>query len=256
MAMTLKIALFTFATEVFREQADKDYIAARSCYRMKLREQFLWASLQACEKYLKATLLFNERSARYDPAKYNPQKKHNPEFGHNLCWLFENVKRIGDLPLGKAVWLKEFFEYLTTFGNNRYLSKSTYAFGDELRRLDEAVWLLRRVCQNFDWTPDRANAVNLRPVLLAQVADPLNRKNPARYRPLGAIDGFVEKILKAPADNPTRQALVWNNMFFGNKQRHSVAYSRLSSSENPPHTRDWFNKPAITGNIDYYIKLK
>jgi HEPN domain-containing protein len=69
--MTLTIALFTLATEVFREQADKDYIVARSCYRMNLREQFLWASLQACEKYLKGILLFNERSARHDPALYD-----------------------------------------------------------------------------------------------------------------------------------------------------------------------------------------
>jgi hypothetical protein len=35
----VEIALFTLANEVFREQADKDYIAARSCYRMNLREQ-------------------------------------------------------------------------------------------------------------------------------------------------------------------------------------------------------------------------
>ncbi len=56
--MTLRIALLTLATEIFREQADQDYVVARACYRMNLREQFLWASLQACEKFLKANPSF------------------------------------------------------------------------------------------------------------------------------------------------------------------------------------------------------
>jgi hypothetical protein len=255
--MTLRIALFTLATEVFREQGDKDYIVARSCYRMNLREQFLWASLQTCEKYLKGILLFSERSARFDPAQYDPKKKNNPEFGHDLRRLFKAAQTVGDLPLDEPDWLPEFLKYLTTFGNNRYLSKSTYAVGDELRRLDEAAWVLRRVCQNFDWTPDKAGTpANLRPVLLAQTKHPENRQNPALYRPFGAIDGFLEKKLKAPRSDPARQALVWNNMFFGKRQRHAVTYARFSSSENPPQTREWFNAPAIAGKIDYYVKLK
>jgi hypothetical protein len=256
--MTLRDALLALATEVFREQADKDYIVARSCYRMNLREQFLWASLQACEKYLKGTLLFNDRSARYDPATYNPNKKRNEEFGHNLTRLLTVVRTIGDLPLDKPDWLPGFLEYLTEFGNNRYLSKATYATGDELRRLDEAIWVLRRVCQNFDWTPKIKGSPprNLRPVLLAQLSRPENRKNPALYRPFGAINGFLEKKLKASIRDPARQALVWNNMFFGKRQRHRLSYAHFSSSENPPQTRQWFSEPAIAGKIDYYIRLK
>ena len=120
--MTLRIALFTLATEVFREQADKDYIAARSCYRMNLCEQFLWASLQACEKYLKGILLFNERSARYDSASYDPLKKRNKEFGHDAARLFAAARIIADLSLDKPDWLPEFLKYLTAFGNKRILT--------------------------------------------------------------------------------------------------------------------------------------
>jgi len=248
LGMTLSIALNTLATEVFRDQADKDYISARSCYRMNLREQFLWAAVQACEKYLKGTLLFNGRSARYD---CHGQKK-NSEFGHDVSRLFVAVKSIGDLPVDKPDWLPDFLKYLTKYGNNRYLSKPTYAFGDELRKLDEAVWVLRRVCQNFDWTPQN---VNLRPLLLAEVGNPKNRKNPALYRPFGPIDGFLEKTLRAPSTDAARRSLIWNNMFFGRRQRHEVGYRRFSSSENPPQTREWFNKPTIVGNIEHYIKL-
>jgi len=254
--MTLQIALHSLASEVFREQADKDYIAARACYQMNLREQFLWASLQSCEKYLKGILLFNERSARYDPATFDPNRNRNKEFGHDLILLLAAVKTIGDLPLDKPDWLPQFLKYLNTFGNNRYLSKATYAVGDELRRLDEAVWVLRRVCQDFDWTPRlNGQSKNLRPVLLAQSGDARNRKKPALYRPFGAIDGCLEKTLKSPKFDPARRALVWKNMFFGNRQRHSVTYTQFSSSENPPQTREWFFEPSIAGKIDHYIRL-
>jgi hypothetical protein len=255
-SMKLRIALFTLATEVFREQADKDYIVARSSYRMNLREQFLWASLQACEKYLKGILLFNERSARYDPASYDPIKKRNKEFGHDSTRLFAAARTIADLPLDKPDWLPDFLKYLAAFGNNRYLSKATYATGDELRRLDEAVWVLRRACQNFDWTANvNGSPKNLRPALVAQSNRPEHRKTPALYRPFGAIGGYLEKILKASNSDPARQALVWKNMFFGNRQRHRVTYTQFSSSENPPQTREWFLDPTITSQIDYYIRL-
>jgi hypothetical protein len=252
----LRIVLLTLADENFRQQADKDYVAARSCYRMNLREQFLWASLQACEKYLKATLLFNEKSARYDPKKYNAAKgRKNKEFGHNASWLFEVVKRdIPDLRLNAAPqWLPTFLQYLTDFGANRYLTKATYASGDELWKLDEAVWILRRVCQNFDWTPKR---VNLRPKMIEAAMNPNNRKTPALFRPFGAIGGFLEKTLKAAGNDPARQALVWKNMFFGNRQLYNPQRPFYSSSENPPQTRDWFyDDPATVTDIDYYVRL-
>jgi hypothetical protein len=95
--MTRRIVLIAIAEEVFQDQADKDYIAARSNYRMNLREQFLWSGLQACEKYLKALLLFNNLSARFPQsrtrgAKWNKKR----EFGHNLRRPFASVNRIDE----------------------------------------------------------------------------------------------------------------------------------------------------------------
>jgi hypothetical protein len=52
--MELQVILNTFASDVFRKQADYDYIAARANYRMRLRQQFLWSAHQSVEKYLKA----------------------------------------------------------------------------------------------------------------------------------------------------------------------------------------------------------
>src|ERR1700730_6439660 len=114
--MTLQIALRTIAEEAFRDQADKDYVAARSNYRMNLREQFLWSGLQACEQYLKAILLFNNLSARFARSNHGRTKWNKKrEFKHNLRRLFGAVNRI---PEGGFVWpkfLPGFLDYLTRF---------------------------------------------------------------------------------------------------------------------------------------------
>src|SRR5688500_5683839 len=52
-----------FATQSFRDQADRDYIAARLACRYELFPQFLWSSQQALEKYLKGILLYNRIKA-------------------------------------------------------------------------------------------------------------------------------------------------------------------------------------------------
>ena len=49
----------SFASQSFRDQAERDYIAARQACRAELMPQFLWASHQAIEKYLKGILLYN-----------------------------------------------------------------------------------------------------------------------------------------------------------------------------------------------------
>ncbi|OGP57868.1 MAG: hypothetical protein A2162_02300 [Deltaproteobacteria bacterium RBG_13_52_11b] len=51
-----------FANRSYRDSADQDYIMARQAYRMQFDSQFRWNSLQAVEKYLKAILLYNDRS--------------------------------------------------------------------------------------------------------------------------------------------------------------------------------------------------
>src|SRR5437867_3718571 len=53
-----------FAVRSFRDVADAEYIAARMACRAALVPQFLWASQQTVEKYLKCILLLNRIPAR------------------------------------------------------------------------------------------------------------------------------------------------------------------------------------------------
>ncbi len=76
--MELQLVLNTIATDIFRNQGDCDFIAARSNFKLRLRQQFLWSAQQCIEKYLKAILLFNGQSIL--------------RYGHNLRALNKAVK--------------------------------------------------------------------------------------------------------------------------------------------------------------------
>src|SRR6266571_4943728 len=64
MALELDALVNDFAVRCFRDIADGDYIAARMACRAALVMQFLWASQQAIEKYLKGILLLNRIPAK------------------------------------------------------------------------------------------------------------------------------------------------------------------------------------------------
>jgi hypothetical protein len=128
-------------------------------------------------------------------------------------------------------------------------------FGDELRRLDETVWTLRRYCQNFDWEiEENGRKKNMRARLIAQVNDPSHRSKPALFHPFGATGGWLEQMLAGKPSSFARQNLVWHNLFFGSRQRSSAKWDYFSSSEHPPQNREWFT-PQLHRLVADYVKL-
>jgi HEPN domain-containing protein len=234
--MELQVILNTFASDVFRKQADYDYISARANYRMRLRQQFLWSAHQAVEKYLKATLLFNGRSARF----YTPLgAKKRCEFGHDLNALITEVKNIALFKLEIEAEDEKFLSYLFhKGGENRYLSTSAYNTFDAIHRLDRLVWHIRRYCQ---YIPDRGfgcrEAVpGMQEAVIRSITDPSKKKTPHLF---ALFAGELEDVIKKKPEDPARKALVWANLWYGNKKRLRVTYDSFSSSEIPPKEREW-----------------
>jgi HEPN domain-containing protein len=234
--MELQIILNTFASDVFRKQADYDYISARANYRMRLRQQFLWSAHQAVEKYLKATLLFNGRSARF----YTPfGAKKKREFGHNLDALITEVKHIALFKLEIEAEDEKFLSYLShQGGENRYLSTSAYNTFDAIHRLDRLVWHIRRYCQ---YIPDRGFGCReampgMKEAIVKSINDPSKKKTPHSFT---LFAGELEAVIKRNPKDPARKALVWANLWYGNKKRLRVTYDSFSSSEIPPNEREW-----------------
>jgi len=236
--MNLQIILNTFATDIFRRQADCDYIAARANYRMRLRQQFLWSAHQAVEKYLKAILLFNGKSARfYTPTNTTKRK----EFGHDLDALLLETISISLFRIDIDPENEQFLSYLSSQGGaNRYISTSAYHTSNAIHRLDRLVWHIRRYCQ---YIPDRGFGCReaipgMQEAFLKSITDPSIKKVPHSFV---LFAGELEKVIKRGPEDPARKALVWANLWYGKKKRYRVTYDGFSSSEIPPSEREWQN---------------
>ncbi|MFL6262608.1 MAG: HEPN domain-containing protein [Thermoanaerobaculia bacterium] len=202
--------LSSFIEQSFRNQADRDYISARLLFKAELYQNFLWPSLQAVEKYLKAIFLFN----------YVPVKR----FDHKVAPMLDEVKGLPSLESVIPEHVDKFVRHLGTYGPDRYLSHQFSLTNTDLQDLDWSVWHIRRYCQDFLLMPDDEK---LKPEKLDRV--PFERQHrqalnadpgkPALFR----ISGLLERVL-AEGPAPMQEALMWNN-------------SCLSSSETdiPPH---------------------
>ena len=247
----LQKALNTIAIEMFRNQADQDYICARINYRMVFREQFLWSGLHAIEKYLKAILLFNGRNARY----VDLNNKSLGVFGHNLTKLIKAINDIEVFSLIYPSWGNDFMKYLTEFGINRYFTKTSHLKGDEFFKLDKLIWSIRRYCQYLhkiykSLDGGEIDGIDLE---LDKINNPNNERNPKGYKP---FDGILEQILAKPQKDFTRKALIWRNNFYGKKGKiKNTDYPSWVSIGRSPIDRGWSITPRLKHQIKDYVKL-
>ncbi len=201
--MDINILLNDFAIRSFREIGDGDYIAARLSYRAQLVPQFLWQSLQAIEKYLKCTLVLNRIKA--------PKS-------HNIGQLLSAFERTGKFDIRLSPETREFLSYLDTYGRFRYYETPYYTLGDELFRLDRAVWELRRYARVLDYKLKISEEKEIH--LLGhelKINEQAENRPPQEFTIIG---GHLEKVL-AKHDHPSRPALIWHNLYFGSSRRRS-----------------------------------
>lgn len=212
--------------ECLLDMADRDYLAARVCWRTRLPEQFLWSALQSVEKTLKTILLLNDRSAR--------------GLSHDLEKSLARVDAITDLQFEIQNDVRIFVGYLNRYGQNRYLERGYYMRGTELLSLDKAYWYLRRYCQNI-----RAHArVARRPE--SELLDGYARyfRNPEHLdQPMlfHLFSGYLEDVLAGKNGREQYNALVWKNVFFGKRDKGTLTFTHMSWSASPPH----FRHPAV-----------
>lgn len=211
-----------FATRCFRNVADEDYIAARTSYRFGLVEPFLWSSLQAVEKYVKAILLYNDCSTK--------------GINHDVEKGFNRLSRIGDIEFDLHEDVSKFIHYLSRHASSRYLERPYYTMGRELLRLDNAVWNIRRYCQDLRSGPSSMSESTLLEIHLRSIARSRWSNKPHRFRLFG--DGFLERVVDGRVGSEVREALIWKNPYYGKRYRRRLRnYKLRSQSENPPHFR-------------------
>src|SRR5205823_5467958 len=150
------------------------------CYRLNLAQQFLWAGFQAVEKYLKAILLYNDRSAK--------------KLGHDIEAAYRQLVEIKDINFDIPVVVEQFLRYLNREGENRYFEFPYVTTGDELLLLDRTVWCLRRYCQPFhrELIEINGRTIDSFAMQLKAIHDPLHKDKPNKFKING---GFLEQVL-------------------------------------------------------------
>lgn len=203
-----------FATQSFRDQADRDYIAARLACRHELFPQFLWASHQAIEKYLKAILLYNRIKAT--------KARHDLALALSLT---ENLPFKIDLSSRS----REFIAHLAKVGEFRYIDIPFHVYGYILIDLDLAVWEIRRYCQVLNVFGKKLPPAEQK--LLDSALSDLAGSNSEPRHKFRLQGGLLEKVLDE-RNHPSRSALLWHNPCFGVRKRASVRAKNHLSGQN------------------------
>jgi HEPN domain-containing protein len=205
----------SFATQSFRDQADRDYIAARLACRYELFPQFLWASHQAMEKYLKAILLYNRIKAT--------------RVGHDLGLALSLTETL-PFKIDLSSRSRKFISHLADVGEYRYIDIPFHVNGHILIDLDLAVWEIRRYCQVLN-VFGKVLPPEEQKLLDAELSDLAGSKTQPRHK-FRLHGGLLEKVLD-DREHPSRSALLWHNPCFGVRNRAKIRAKSHLSAQNP-----------------------
>lgn len=234
MSYPMHILVNDFAIRSFRETADKDYIAARMAYRARLIQPFLWSALHCLEKYVKGILVLNR------------VKAHK---GHSVLPGIERMKQHGKFDLDLSADTVSFIKKLEDYGAEyRYYEVSYDIRPFDIVRFDRAVWELRRYCQPLDYDIADMNGKTVN--LLTHELDRVHRAKVKDEKGTCIMGGVLENIIEKN-DHPAREALIWNNLFFGPSGRKSVKMRQDWEAGNSP----FFLHPEIIDEVVKYVYI-
>lgn len=215
--MNTEILLNDFAIRSFRDPADGDYIVARMAYRAMLPSQFMWSGLQAIEKYLKCLLLLNRVDTR--------------GLGHDLDGALKRAETRLTFQIKLSDMSRNIIRHLDTYGRFRYFESSYHVSELEMTKLDLAVWELRRYCHVLDYSLTMADGRKKRMLQVELKAiDESERLPRVRYT---RVNGVLEKIIRGK-QSLQRDALVWQNPCFGQKERKTIRPLSYLQAANSP----------------------
>jgi hypothetical protein len=225
--------LNSFATRCFRNVADRDYIAARMCYRAGLISQFHWSALQAFEKYFKAILLYNRIKAK--------------NIGHDLA-LAQKFANKAPFNIKLSESSIKLLTHLNDYGRYRYLETSYAIYGPKLTELDKAVWELRRYCRvmNYQLTLQDKTLKNM---LELEIQRNENAEN-YPFQEFHIVGGALEDII-GKKSHLARAPLIWQNLFYGTSCRKTVNVLTHFYGENAPLSL----YPDILDHVLEYIHI-
>lgn len=127
----------------------------------------------------------------------------------------------------------------------RYFEVSRGSCSDDILKLDQAVFELRRYCRpiqvDVKFNGKKISLLESNIKYIEAMSPPWNDEN-------GLVGGFIELVLKSN-NHPARPALVWNNLWFSKSKRKHIKIRNYSEFEIAPFELD----PGIIEEISKYI---
>lgn len=235
MSYPMHILVNDFAIRSFRETADKDYITARMAYRARLIQPYRWSALHSLEKYVKGILLLNRVDTK--------------NLGHSVLPGIERMKQHGKFELDISAGTAKLIKSLEDDGaEDRYYLVSYDIEPFDIARFDRAVWELRRYCQPLDYETVDLNGKTV--TLLTHELNRVHRAKEKHEKGTCITGGILEKII-GKQDHPAREALIWNNLFFGPSRRKAVKMRPGWEAGNSP----FFLHPEIINEVVKYVYI-
>lgn len=229
----LHILINDFALRSLRETADKDYLHARLAYRSQLIPQFLWSSLHCLEKYTKCILVLNRVDAR--------------KIKHEIAAGLAKLENQGKFQIDLSETAAKFVKKLEDGARFRYYETSYFSEELDLPYLDRAVWELRRYCQPLDYDLEvDGRQVNQLTAHLMRIRAAQETGEKGSCLMGGWLEGVLEKQTSA-----AREALIWQNLYFGRNSRKTVRIQNYFEAGNSP----LFLHPEIVDEVSKYIFL-
>ena len=169
--------------------------------------------------------------------------------GHSVLPGIERMKQHGKFELDLSADTVQFIKKLEDYGAEyRYYEVSYEIQPFDIIRFDRAVWELRRYCQplDYDVVGTDGEAMNF----LTFELDRVHRAKANHEKGTCVMGGILEKIIEK-TEHPAREALIWNNLFFGPSRRKGVKMQSSWESGNSP----FFLHPEIIDEVLKYVYI-
>jgi hypothetical protein len=256
MIETLQAVLNRYARK-FVDEADRDYILARHCYRNQYDLQYAWLQSQSLEKYLKAILLFNGKSSRY--------KKNfkGSEFSHDICSLYEAVKEIDFMEIKAFPEIEMFIRNKKNGAFSRYGTHNVFYNKEDLDYFDWSVFEIRKYCKSrFGFITLGGKEYNQLSLYCETVNKDEFRSRPAGGKYIAQMEGHLLKVLKPKSCkkidglNRQRDDLLWeNNSFCSIEDFSSYQEINTDSSDYVALENSGLHFDVPREEIEKYVRL-
>ena len=194
-----------------------------------------FAALHCLEKYVKGILLLNRVDAK--------------KLRHCVLPGIERMKLHGKFELDLSDETVKYLKSLENSGaEDRYYLGSYDIKPFDIVRFDRAIWEIRRYCQPLDF--DTVDMIGKTAPPLADELARIHRAKEQHEKGTCITGGTLERIIEQK-DRPAREALIWNNLFFGPSRRKAVKILPNWEAGNSP----LFLHPEIIDELIKYVNI-